>query len=50
MGKLLFKACITWAKERNVDSIELNVWEINKKAIDFYKQTFLSLSYNYEKT
>ncbi|KOS64388.1 GNAT family N-acetyltransferase [Lysinibacillus agricola] len=37
IGKLLFKACITWAKIRDVDSIELNVWEFNKKAIDFYK-------------
>lgn len=37
IGKMLFNACITWAKERDVDSIELNVWEFNKKAIDFYK-------------
>jgi len=37
IGKLLFNACITWAKEKKVDSVELNVWEFNTKAIDFYK-------------
>ncbi|GAB0168047.1 GNAT family N-acetyltransferase [Lysinibacillus sp. CTST325] len=37
IGKILFNACITWAKEKEVDSVELNVWEFNKKAIDFYQ-------------
>ncbi|MFF2176319.1 GNAT family N-acetyltransferase [Lysinibacillus sp. NPDC058147] len=37
IGKLLFNACITWAKEKKVNSVELNVWEFNTKAIDFYK-------------
>ncbi|UPW85208.1 GNAT family N-acetyltransferase [Lysinibacillus sp. Ag94] len=37
IGKILFTACITWAKEREVNSIELNVWEFNTKAIEFYK-------------
>lgn len=38
IGKILFNACITWAKEKKVDSVELNVWEFNMKAIEFYKQ------------
>ncbi|MFE3574353.1 GNAT family N-acetyltransferase [Lysinibacillus sp. NPDC059133] len=37
IGKMLFNACITWAEKREVDSVELNVWEFNTKAIDFYK-------------
>lgn len=37
IGKMLFNACITWAKEKKVDSVELNVWEFNMKAIEFYK-------------
>ncbi|WP_042476058.1 GNAT family N-acetyltransferase [Bacillus ndiopicus] len=37
VGKLLFTACVNWAKTMNVTSIELNVWEFNKNAIDFYK-------------
>ncbi|MGE7694014.1 N-acetyltransferase family protein [Lysinibacillus sp. NPDC094177] len=42
IGKILFTACITWAKERAVNSIELNVWEFNTKAIDFYKHFEMS--------
>ncbi len=38
IGKLLFEACVAWAKERDALSIELNVWEFNEKAIDFYEQ------------
>lgn len=37
VGKLLFTACVTWAQTMNVTSIELNVWDFNTNAIDFYK-------------
>jgi len=37
IGKMLFNACITWAKDKKVDSVELNVWEFNTKAIDSYE-------------
>ncbi|MGE7673296.1 GNAT family N-acetyltransferase [Lysinibacillus sp. NPDC094403] len=42
IGKMLFTACIAWAKEKDVDSVELNVWEFNTKAIDFYKHFEMS--------
>ncbi|MEC1178048.1 GNAT family N-acetyltransferase [Metasolibacillus meyeri] len=37
VGKLLFTACVDWAQAMNVTSLELNVWEFNTNAIDFYK-------------
>ncbi|MDF2649043.1 MAG: hypothetical protein K0Q73_4848, partial [Paenibacillus sp.] len=33
----LYEASITWARERSADSLELNVWEFNERAIAFYK-------------
>ncbi|MFS0878156.1 GNAT family N-acetyltransferase [Solibacillus isronensis] len=38
IGSLLFEACLKWAKEMNVDEVELNVWEFNEEAIAFYKK------------
>jgi diamine N-acetyltransferase len=35
-GIQLFQACIEWAKNKNVQHLELNVWEFNEKAISFY--------------
>ncbi|WP_238600669.1 GNAT family N-acetyltransferase [Metasolibacillus meyeri] len=37
MGKLLFTACVDWAQAMHATSVELNVWEFNTNAIDFYK-------------
>ncbi|HWL23780.1 MAG TPA: GNAT family N-acetyltransferase [Ureibacillus sp.] len=37
IGKLLFEATVEWAKKKDVESLELNVWEFNKKAISFYE-------------
>lgn len=36
-GRLLFKACIEWSQHKGASSLELNVWEFNKKAIAFYE-------------
>lgn len=38
IGSLLFEACLKWAKERNVNEVELNVWEFNEEAIAFYRK------------
>lgn len=38
IGSQLFEACLKWAKEMNVDELELNVWEFNEEAIAFYKK------------
>lgn len=38
IGSLLFEACLEWAKEMNVDKVELNVWEFNEEAIAFYRK------------
>lgn len=38
IGSLLFEACLKWAKEMNVNEVELNVWEFNEEAIAFYKK------------
>ncbi|MER1959008.1 MAG: GNAT family N-acetyltransferase [Solibacillus sp.] len=38
IGSLLFEACVNWAKEQNVESVELNVWEFNEEAIAFYEK------------
>ena len=37
IGKVLFDACVVWTKRNEATSIELNVWEFNKKAIAFYE-------------
>lgn len=36
-GKRLFSECVRIAKENEVDSLELNVWEFNQDAITFYE-------------
>ena len=38
IGSLLFEACVNWAKQQNVESVELNVWEFNEEAIAFYEK------------
>lgn len=38
IGSLLFEACLKWAKEMDVNEVELNVWEFNEEAIAFYKK------------
>lgn len=37
IGKSLFEACLEWSKNKDVTSLELNVWEFNQKAISFYE-------------
>ena len=37
IGKILFEACLEWSKSNDAASLDLNVWEFNKKAIAFYK-------------
>lgn len=38
IGSKLFEACVEWSKNKEASSLDLNVWEFNKKAIDFYKR------------
>lgn len=38
IGKILFEACVEWSKNNNAASLDLNVWEFNKKAIAFYER------------
>lgn len=42
IGKLLFKHVINFAKEKEVSSIRLNVWEFNEDAFEFYKKMGMS--------
>ncbi|MFD1173920.1 GNAT family N-acetyltransferase [Oceanobacillus picturae] len=37
IGKILFEACLEWSKNKDATSLDLNVWEFNKKAISFYE-------------
>ncbi|MGD6876435.1 GNAT family N-acetyltransferase [Bacillus infantis] len=37
IGKILFEACVEWSKNKDAASLDLNVWEFNKKAISFYE-------------
>ena len=37
IGKVLFEACLEWSKNKDATSLDLNVWEFNKKAISFYE-------------
>ena len=37
-GRTLLKYAIAWAKDRGADAIELNVWAVNKDAINFYER------------
>ncbi len=38
IGHQMFAASIEWAKTREATSLELQVWEFNKNAIDFYER------------
>ncbi len=38
IGRLLFEASLQWARNRNADRLELNVWEFNRNAIAFYER------------
>jgi len=38
IGRALMEKAREWAVEEGADSIELNVWEFNKEAIEFYQQ------------
>ncbi|WP_462413224.1 GNAT family N-acetyltransferase [Neobacillus sp. Marseille-QA0830] len=37
IGKALFDACVEWSKNKGAESLDLNVWEFNHKAISFYE-------------
>jgi ribosomal protein S18 acetylase RimI-like enzyme len=37
VGRLLFEACVTRAKEFGAQSLELDCWEANQEAIQFYE-------------
>jgi ribosomal protein S18 acetylase RimI-like enzyme len=37
IGKIIFKKIIEFAKENDINKIELGVWAFNKGAIEFYK-------------
>jgi GNAT superfamily N-acetyltransferase len=37
-GSALMQAAERWAKEKGVDTIELNVWEFNSGAFAFYQE------------
>lgn len=38
IGTELFKVCMEWSKNKGAASLELNVWEFNKRAIAFYEK------------
>lgn len=37
IGSTLFEACVEWSQNRGASSLDLTVWEFNKKAITFYE-------------
>lgn len=37
IGSMLLSAAETWALERGLDRVELNVFDFNRDAVDFYK-------------
>ena len=37
-GRVLMQVAEDWAKERGVDTVELNVWEFNRGAFEFYQK------------
>lgn len=37
IGKVLFEACLKWSQNKDATSLDLNVWDFNKKAISFYE-------------
>ncbi|CAN7575357.1 GNAT family N-acetyltransferase [Paenibacillus sp. LjRoot153] len=36
IGKRLYHAAVDWARARDAESLELNVWEFNERALLFY--------------
>jgi ribosomal protein S18 acetylase RimI-like enzyme len=38
IGHLLFQQCVEWAKARGAISLDLMVWNFNKRAIAFYER------------
>ena len=38
VGHLLFQQCVEWAKARGAASLELMVWNFNKRAVAFYER------------
>ncbi|GAB2570357.1 GNAT family N-acetyltransferase [Gracilibacillus alcaliphilus] len=38
IGRSLFTACLNWEQQKKADSLELNVYEFSKQAINFYEQ------------
>lgn len=37
IGRALFSACVEWSRSKGAESMDLNVWEFNQKAISFYQ-------------
>ena len=37
VGKALMERVNQWAKERELESVQLTVWDFNQGAIEFYK-------------
>ena len=46
VGKKLFENIKIYAKENNVQYIELSVWEFNQNAIEFYKKMGMEIKLN----
>lgn len=38
LGRALMEGAHSWARDRGIDHIELNVWEFNQQAITFYHE------------
>ena len=38
IGRSLFAACTTWAEGHGADTLLLEVWEFNERAIAFYER------------
>ncbi|MFH1565817.1 MAG: GNAT family N-acetyltransferase [bacterium] len=38
LGRILLTEAITWAKIKGITKMELNVWEFNQNAINFYEK------------
>ncbi len=47
VGSKLIDAALTWSKEKDASSIWLNVWQENKKAVQFYeKHDFIQVGFS----
>jgi ribosomal protein S18 acetylase RimI-like enzyme len=44
IGKELMQLCIKYAKENNFESVWLGVWQLNNKAVEFYKRWGFKIS------